>query len=150
MADQDIKGEMVLITAGNLYGKTVWLDKRSDPTKKRVFVILEEPGKKREYHSVNRTSIGPLPEEPTTYAHAAFQQHPDMRRVLDQLCVLMASCNIYSNDENVAEIVYEGLRKREDKLIRMGNRAVYREVHWEEPARREREPARREQIELLE
>jgi hypothetical protein len=129
-----MKGEAIRIKKGTYIGKTGWIDADAKVLDTMVWVYVDNwngDGRSIKHTKVKKSSISQKDREPTTYAEAVIQQHPDIDATLDKLCLDLAMCNIHKDEKGIMELVHQRLGKATDEHNKLGYKKKIREVNFD-------------------
>lgn len=83
----------------------------------------------RETH-VNKTSVGEPLSPPKSYEEAAFQQHPKLVTLMEDLAKQLAMCSIQAGNVGIHNIFENMIEKYAKKQVADNENALWKKVDW--------------------
>ena len=127
------KADPIRFVGGVYVGKTGWLHNSKRFRGQNKYYVLVDLGHncvKKSY--VDISSIAPPHTDPTSFAEALLQQHPQVEKAVNDLCKMLAHFEIDSESRK-SEVHQTFVSKLEDAINnqrRMGTKANWKKVEY--------------------
>eukprot|EP00957_Ditylum_brightwellii_P059458 4514057-Ditylum_brightwellii.AAC.1 len=127
-----IKGNEICFGGGKYAGKVGWLNDAKSPTKKKVYVNVQLAHDKEKQTFVNKKNVANHHNPPTTYVEALLQQQPKVEKLLKDLCIQLAKCQIAEGNHisGLNDIFQQELTKAIKAQRALGNDAEYKFIFF--------------------
>ena len=90
-----VKGDEVYIIAGSYKNRRAWINAAINRNPPKMRYVIVDMGDGVELATrIKKTSIGPIPDGPSSYEEAAVQQIPDINYHLKKAAYHLAKCQI--------------------------------------------------------
>ena len=127
---EPIRGDLLNVTAGSYKGRRVWKNNAKTDTPKMIYVIIDMGDGKEITTRIKKSSVGPPPENPTSYEEAAVQQIPDLHYHLKKAAYHLAKCQI-SDWEEASRLFTVLCQEAQLELEALGPKASYYNIDYD-------------------
>ena len=128
---EPVKGAQIYIQSGSYKGRFGWKNTAKRDTAKMAYVIVDMGNGEELATRIKKSSLGSLPDPPSSYTEAAFQQIPDIQYHLKKTAWHLAKSQADDVSE-MSRLLAMLFVEAQLELHDLGNKASYYKITYVE------------------